>query len=84
MDTKKKEIKILLKELLDIFETNDEKRLNAYISDIYYLLSLYSLNIISIQKLKEESLETVSNWFSNNSKSGLNEFILEMKLMKRQ
>jgi hypothetical protein len=68
------EIKTKLKELLDIFEKYGEKELDSYISDIYYLLSLYSLNIISFSQLKIESADIINNWFPNNSKSGLNEF----------
>ena len=74
MEENKKEIKNMLKKLLDIFEKNNEKELDIYISDIYYLLSLYYLRIISIQKLKDESLDIMGSWFSGNSRCGLNEF----------
>ena len=74
MEENKKEIKNMLKKLLDIFEKNNEKELDIYISDIYYLLSLYSLRIISIQKLKDEGLGIIGSWFPNNSRCGLNEF----------
>ncbi|MBP7979633.1 MAG: hypothetical protein KAZ04_04035 [Sebaldella sp.] len=63
-----------LKELLNIFEKYGEKELDSYISDIYYLLSLYSLNIIPFSQLKSESTDIINNWFPNNSRSGLNEF----------
>ena len=68
------EIKKKLKELLYIFEKYGEKELDVYISDIYYLLSLYSLNIIAFNQLKNESFNIMNNWFPNNSRSGLNEF----------
>ena len=70
----KHEIKKKLKELLNIFEKYGEKELDSYISDIYYLLSLYSLNIIPFSRLKSESIDIINNWFPNNSRSGLNEF----------
>ena len=72
----KSEIKEKLKELLNIFEKYGEKELDSYISDIYYLLSLYSLNIIPFSRLKIESTEIINNWFPNNSRSGLNGFYL--------
>ena len=70
----KQEIKEKLKELLGIFEKYGEKELDSYISDIYYLLSLYSLNIIPFSRLKSESSDIINKWFPHNSRSGLNEF----------
>ena len=75
----KAKIKKNLKELLYLFEKNGEKELDVYISDIYYMLSLYSLNVIAFNQLKSESSNIINSWFPNNSRSGLNEFYFTNK-----
>lgn len=70
----KEEIKIILKEMLNILESSGKENSDIHISDIYYLLSLYSLNIISYDKLKVESITVIKGWHSVNSKCDSSNF----------
>ena len=76
MQENKKFIKSLLKELVEIFEENYTLKSDMRISDIYYLLSLYSLEIISFEKLQKESFQVLEDW-SKSECCGHNPFYIQ-------
>ena len=47
---------------MELFEENYTERIDVRISDIYYLLSLYSLEIISFERLQKDSLQVLRDW----------------------
>ena len=51
----KKTVKALLKKLVELLEKNYTSGIDTRISDVYYLLSLYSLEIIPFERLRKDS-----------------------------
>ncbi|MCP1226591.1 hypothetical protein [Sebaldella sp. S0638] len=67
MRENKKTVKVLLKELVELLEENYTSGIDKRISDVYYLLSLYSLEIIPFERLRKDSFLVLKEWTASEA-----------------
>ena len=63
----KKTVKALLKKLVELLEKNYTSGIDTRISDVYYLLSLYSLEIIPFERLRKDSFLVLEGWTASEA-----------------
>ena len=67
MRENKKTVKTILKKLAELLEGNYTSGIDTRISDVYYLLSLYSLEIITFERLRKDSFLVLEGWTASEA-----------------